>query len=69
MRAALGEALPTGGFFSSGGELGPLGIKGIGELPEEAPTFLHRFTTCLALMYDTGAEAELGPEAEPEGQQ
>ena len=65
VREALGQALPTGGFFSSGGELGPLGIKGIGELPEEAPTFLHRFTTCLALVYDTG----MGPEAEPEGQQ
>ena len=51
VRGALGEALPTGGFFCNG-EIGPLGVKGIGA-SAQAPTFVHGFTTCLALLYDT----------------
>ena len=51
VRAALGEALPTGGFFCSA-EVGPLGIKGFGAPEEqEAQPFIHGFSTCLALFY------------------
>lgn len=54
VREALGKELPTGGFFCNG-EVGPLGVKGLGA-SREAPTFIHGFTTCLALLYDTGAD-------------
>lgn len=54
VRDALGKALPTGGFFCNG-EVGPLGVKGLGA-SQEAPTFVHGFTTCLALLYDTSTD-------------
>ena len=56
VRAALGQELPTGGFFCNG-EVGPLGVKGLGA-SQEAPTFIHGFTTCLALLYDTSGDQE-----------
>ncbi len=53
IRDALDGALPIGGFFCNG-EIGPLGVKGIasGTRAEECKTFLHGFTSVVALMYD-----------------
>ena len=52
---ALGESLPIGGYFCAG-EIGPIGVKGLQQASSQsAPTFLHGFTSVLALMYDTSA--------------
>jgi len=55
VRAALAPELPIGGFFCNG-ELGPLGVKGLGE--GRANTFLHGFTSVVALFYDTSERGE-----------
>lgn len=50
---AIAEALgapPTGGFFCNG-EVGPIGVKGL-STSGDAPTYLHGFTSVLALMYE-----------------
>ena len=52
VRAALGGDLATGGWFANG-EIGPLGVKGVGSAAE-APAYLHGFTSVIALLYDTG---------------
>ena len=60
---ALAEALgdvPTAGFFCNG-EIGPIGVKGIGSAQGAVPTYVHGFTSVMAIMYDTSAAAE--PEA------
>ena len=52
---ALGESLPIGGYFCAG-EIGPIGVKGLQQASSQsAPTFLHGFTSVLALVYDTSA--------------
>ena len=38
------------------GEIGPIGVKGL-STSGRAPTYLHGFTSVLALLYDKGAEA------------
>ena len=51
---AVGGQTPLGGFFCNG-EVGPLGIKGVRDPRDEGTsrTFLHGFTSVIALMYDT----------------
>ena len=58
--AALDKDLPMGGYFCAG-EIGPIGVKGL-STSGRAPTYLHGFTSVLALLYDKGAgqEAEAG---------
>ena len=68
---AIGEALgapPTGGYFCAG-EIGPIGVTGVSTSGSRtAPTFIHGFTSVLALMYEvepleqSSAEPEAGAE-------
>ena len=48
--ASLGADLATGGYFCNG-EIGPIGIKGLTQADGAVPTFLHGFTSVVALMY------------------
>lgn len=62
IRTALGEQLPLGGYFGAG-ELGPVGLGGLGGGGAEIKPHLHGFTSVLALMYDTSAGTSDGGEA------
>ena len=66
IRQALGGDLATAGLFCAG-EIGPLGVKGIGSSSSSSssscPTYLHGFTSVVALMYDTGVDTEAGEAA------
>jgi small ligand-binding sensory domain FIST len=53
----VGEGAAVGGFYANG-ELGPVGIAGFGLPSKGGGTFLHGFTTVVAVLCDTSATSD-----------